>query len=215
MTSDLLSVGEAASQLRVSRRRVEDLIARGVLPADRVGNQWVISSGSLRAFAHNQLREAGRPLSQSSAWRLIRILEDGRAVAPVALDRQRRRLRARADHVEAYVHPGLVRRVRGDDRVVLGGRDAAQDLGAPVDPSDSVDIYVRSSWAAELMETYAVRGDSRAPNAHLHVVSDDVWPFAPSQHVVGMWTAWLDLADAEDRSSAVVLDRIARRVSRA
>ncbi|MGC8510624.1 MAG: helix-turn-helix domain-containing protein [Acidimicrobiales bacterium] len=208
-------MSEAASQLRVSRRRVVDLIARGVLPADRVGNQWTISSGSLRAFAHNQLREAGRPLSQSSAWRLIRHLEDGPTVIPSSLDRQRRRLRARADHVDAYVHPGLFPRVRVDDRVVLGGRDAAQALGAPVDPSDSVDLYVRGSQAAEMMEAHAIRGGSRVANVHLHVVHDDAWPFGPGLHVVGAWAAWLDLADVEDRASTVVLDRIARGASRA
>lgn len=68
---NLLSVPDAARQLGVSRMRVQQRIADGSLPAQRVGRQWVIDEADLRAVAHNA--GPGRPLSPASAWALVAV----------------------------------------------------------------------------------------------------------------------------------------------
>jgi len=216
MPSQLLSLNEAAAQLDVSRRRVEELVRSNTLHAVRIGNQWVVTIEDVRALAHNRWRVAGRPLSQNSAWRMIQSLEAGKThCSAAALDRQRRRLRARAHHLEAYAHPGLLDKIRSDRRVVLGGRDAALSYGAPADQLESVDLYVSDSNSKKLLKDYAIRINQGIANVHLHAIEDATWPFVASQQFVGLWVSWLDLADAQDRASTLVLDRIAGRPSRA
>lgn len=43
MTNELIDTAEAAQILDVTPRWVRDLIERGDLPAQRVGNQWVLT----------------------------------------------------------------------------------------------------------------------------------------------------------------------------
>lgn len=188
--------------------RVEELVLREALPAQRIGSQWVISAEGLRSFEHNRWSEAGRPLSQDSAWRMIHSLErEHIQIASNQLDRQRRRLRSRAQHLEAYVHPGVLLRIRRHKRAVLGGRDAAREMSAPVDLLESIDIYLLRSDFAEMLSDYGVHIDEEVSNAHLHVIEDETWPFVQGQQFVSRWVCWLDLADAQDRASMVVLDR--------
>ena len=57
---ELLTPHEAARLLRVSQSTVYRLLARGSIPAARVGGQWRIDSADLaRAFAGRQLRRGG------------------------------------------------------------------------------------------------------------------------------------------------------------
>jgi excisionase family DNA binding protein len=212
MSGKLLDVKSAAEHLGVSRRRVSELILRGALPAERVGQQFVITFDSLRSFEHNRQVERGRPLSQAAAWTTIRLLDDGNVRQHARdLDLRRRRLRSRAKHIEVYLHPSLIERMRGDSRVVLGGRDAAFAMGVPADPTDKVDVYIRSSDFAGFCTAYSVRETIEAPNLTLHVVEDSVWPFADGVRFTNLWTSWLDLADCRDRAESTVLDRLVGR----
>ncbi len=45
-------------------------------------------------------------------------------------------------------------------------------------------------------------------NLIFHVIEDDAWPFESQQTHADAWTAWLDLADAEDRAADPLLDRL-------
>jgi hypothetical protein len=69
------------------------------------------------------------------------------------LDMFRRRVRPRARHLPCYVHPSLHSEFSLDARLVLGGRDAAREPGAPVDLGD-FDIYVKDSDAAGALDSY-------------------------------------------------------------
>jgi excisionase family DNA binding protein len=210
MPGDRLTLTEAGVRLGVSRRRVEAMVQAGQMPAERLGRQWTVSAGALRAVEHNRWRNAGRPLGQSSAWKLLN--EELTLRAPtttIQLDRLRRRLRARARHFGLRIHPSLLGRLGEDGRVVLGGRLAAENAGAPTDPGDSVDAYVRDSDVNGILTQYAARQVAEGANVRLHVISDDIWPFDPGQRYVDAWVAWLDLADIQDRAADPLFDRLA------
>ena len=80
------------------------------------------------------------------------------------LDRMRRRLRSRANHLSIDVHPSQIARVRDSADVILGGRNAAQAAGAPIDISDKTDAYVRASNVEEIVREYAARPVSNEAN---------------------------------------------------
>jgi excisionase family DNA binding protein len=60
--ADLISVGEAAALLRVSRRQVQRLAAdpRGGLGGVRVGQTWALDRGAVLALASAREREAAK-----------------------------------------------------------------------------------------------------------------------------------------------------------
>jgi excisionase family DNA binding protein len=209
MPGDRLTLSEAAEKLGVSRRRAQALVLNGQLPAERIGHQWEVSAASVRAVDHNMWREPGRPMSQSSIWKQF---DQGKALSifrqSADLDRLRRRLRSRARHFELYVHPSMLRRLKEDGRVVIGGRPAAERLGIPADESNAIDAYVRASDKDHLMLQFAARGVDEGANLHLHVVDDAAWPFIGEQRHVEGWVAWLDLADGQDRAADTLLDRL-------
>ena len=64
-----IGVAEAAQRLNVSERRVQQRIADGSLPAERIGQRWAIDERDLLPLLDQGV--AGRPVSQRSAWALI------------------------------------------------------------------------------------------------------------------------------------------------
>jgi excisionase family DNA binding protein len=63
---DVISAGEAAKLLKVTRRRVNALIASGRLPAQKVGNSHVIQRADLAKVKH---RRPGRPAAPTGKGR--------------------------------------------------------------------------------------------------------------------------------------------------
>lgn len=55
---DLLTVVEAAKELNLSRRRVQDLISTKRLPAEKLGSYYVIKRSDLKLVEN---RTVGRP----------------------------------------------------------------------------------------------------------------------------------------------------------
>lgn len=64
-----LSVAEAARRLGVGERRVQQRIADGSLPAERIGQRWAIDERDLLPLQNQQ--DPGRPVSERSAWAII------------------------------------------------------------------------------------------------------------------------------------------------
>ena len=159
-------------------------------------------------------RSPGRPLSQAGAWKLIsesllnESLVNGGVGSSSELDLLRRRARARALHKRFYVHPGLLEQLRSDSRLVLGGRDAAVEAGAPVDAGESLDAYIQAGDLESLIDEYRIKEVIEGSNVYLHIVADDTWPFGSSERCVSKQVAWLDLADSQDRAADVLLDRL-------
>lgn len=206
MSGNLLSLRQAARQLGVSRRRAEAMVLSRQLPAERVGRQWVVTPDAARRAA--RLRPAGgRPVAPRKAWALV----DGGLTAGAAsgrneLDRLRRKVRPRAGHAAVSVHPGAVAGLLHHG--VLGGLDAASAAGTPVETGTVHDVYLRASLAPGRLEAAGARPASDAANVHVRVVADGAWPFAAGLRTAGLWSAWLDLADREDRAADTVLDRL-------
>jgi excisionase family DNA binding protein len=209
MSNRIFTINEAAARLNISRRRAEAMVLSGQLPADRLGRQWAIPFEGLKAVENNRTRFAGRPLSEQTSWKIIRDgLVKQHKVEKGELDHLRRRLRSRAQHIDCYVHPGMVNRIVGDSRGVLGGRLAAIDKGAPFDSADSIDVYVKGDESHSFTNDFAVRPSSMNANLFLHIVDRGAWPFEPKQNYVDRFTSWLDLADREDRAADTLLDQI-------
>lgn len=64
-----ISVAQAARRLGVGERRVQQRIADGSLPAERIGQRWAIDERDLLPLQSR--RAAGRPISERSAWAVI------------------------------------------------------------------------------------------------------------------------------------------------
>ena len=206
---DILTLAEAATRIGISRRRAQDLIASGQLPARRHRNAWLVS-GKAVLFANRVLRHAaGHPLSQHGAWELISDQLESGAADSSEHDYLRRRVRDRARHSFHIVHPASLRPLRSDRRVVLSGRDAAAAHGAPVDPGSPLGAYVRASEVASLRAQYQCDDDFENANLLLHAVDDDAWPFKEGSRFVSVAVAWLDLADQGDRVADVLVNRLA------
>lgn len=203
--TDLLPLADAAARLGVSRRRAEAMVQTGRLPARRIGRSWVVSAQVLRRAAAAK-EPRGRPIRPGTAWRIIASLA---AEPPKSsdLDRLRRRLRRRAEHHDLYAHPSLVEDFLAVG--VRGGRAAAVAAGVPVDEADEHDLYVPAIVAMDLSRKAGVVATPDHANLHVHAVDDDTWPLLPEDLISGLWTAWLDLADREDRAADVVADRLA------
>lgn len=59
---DLISSKEAAKKLGISLRRVQALITSGKLPAQKIGNSYVVNEGDLMLVKE---RPPGRPKKQN------------------------------------------------------------------------------------------------------------------------------------------------------
>lgn len=181
------------------------MVVSGRLAAERYGRQWLVPARALQQALHTR-QGRGRPLRPATAWGQVSRLTDEARSGPEALDALRRRLRSRARHLDAYVHPKLLEYL--DDRAVLGGRDAAAHAGAPVDVDGERDLYVQASDVKSLIEMLRAKPTIDGANVTLHIVDDEAWSFAPGQRYVDPWVAWLDLADRDDRAADTLLDRL-------
>jgi excisionase family DNA binding protein len=59
---EILNLEEASRYLRIKRRTLYTLAARGIVPAAKIGGQWRFRKSQLE-----RLFEAGQPAEQSSA----------------------------------------------------------------------------------------------------------------------------------------------------
>ncbi|WP_373166479.1 helix-turn-helix domain-containing protein [Agathobaculum sp. Marseille-P7918] len=53
--SEILTVKEAAAQLKTTRQQIRKMIANGELPAVKVGREWRITMESILLFLENTL----------------------------------------------------------------------------------------------------------------------------------------------------------------
>jgi excisionase family DNA binding protein len=148
-----ISVTEAARRLRVGERRVQQRIADGSLPAERIGERWAIDDRDLLPLQDQ--RGAGRPVSERSAWAVLAASfaflhapEERKAegasnwLAPLASSeriRARNRLRdlmARLPNADADVD---IARVAAELHMLLGNRAVRLQLRAS--PRDQADLH--------------------------------------------------------------------------
>ena len=196
MSNVYVSVVEAAEMLGVHPQRVHQRIREGSLPAEKVGNQWVVEMDDLRRIEHHA--GPGRPLSSKSAWDLLAVAADDQAasdLSPSARSRARSRLRnllvhasgAELDEAAAHLVNALRNRakrvlyvasprdlpdLREDDRLHLAGVSLPE---SNMSSGDVVEGYVSSDDLDALVDVYLLSPAPRSrANVILHVVPSDV-----------------------------------------
>ncbi|MCQ3808643.1 MAG: helix-turn-helix domain-containing protein [Acidimicrobiaceae bacterium] len=142
----LLSISEAGDRLGVSNEQVRRYIQRGLLPAAKLANNWVIPYAQLQAFAAAR-PSRGRPLSSNAAWAATL---NGEADLS---DPHRYMNRSIVTRWEAT--PGAVADLMLRPDVVVSGMHAAQYHGALLAPlPDEARIYVEQSAAFDITEGF-------------------------------------------------------------
>lgn len=197
-----LSAAEAAGELGVGERQVRRLVRDGQLPAERLGDVWLVSAAAVRDRAR-AIPVAGRPLSAPMAWAVLMVVDAAlsapeesnefdleRAVAEIADRRVRHRLRSllaaapapdrwaqwlarRASRRRAWVHPGVLDRLVADVRLRPGGRFAAAAHGAGIAAGPPRRFYVDDNDVDAVLADYQARLDAQG-EIELMVIPRDV-----------------------------------------
>lgn len=111
----ILSPAEAAPRLKISERRVRALLEDGRIPAQRVSGRWVIDEADVARYQPGS--PAGRPLSERSAWQLIRHARNAAVhgmAGPGMAKVERYRLKQRLDRLQESPDPlGVIRSLLG------------------------------------------------------------------------------------------------------
>jgi excisionase family DNA binding protein len=213
-----MSVREAASLLGVDPRQVRRLVVEGVLPATRMGNQWLVDRSAVAARAQ-EVQGPGRPLSPRGAWALLDMLDGRRSALPAG---EAGRLRARARAVDPRATPRrwriwLSRRARpeffaadadaladllADPRIARGAasvRHSAVPPGGRV-MAGGAELYVPAAEAARIIDEYSLLPSNR-PNLVIRIPSLDSWPLPAGSGDVPPSVEAADLLDARDSRS--------------
>jgi excisionase family DNA binding protein len=236
---ELNSAADAAEALGVSERQVRRLAAAGELLAHRVGDRWLIDADAIRSRSRS-VPQSGRPLSPAMAWLLLRLLQSGAgqddspekfldsldrrvrhrlrsllAGAPPA-ERWDQWLRHRAKKQRVWVHPGILRRLEGDDRLHVSGARALAAAGVGIAEDGRQRHYIQAGDVAALVAEYHAR-PSNDGQVELMIVPDGVphvlgGPGAPV-HPVLAFVDLLGSSDARARHAAVsALDAARQRL---
>ena len=151
----MLSLAEASRVLGVGPEQVRRYLHRGLLPAAKIANAWVLPAAEVHALAEAPPR-GGRPLSQAAAWRNI-------LAGSVDFDDPCR-----------YANRGVLARYSGGtgivwallgsaDTVVSGMRAAAVYVDV-LDPlPDEAHVYIEEGWSQRADSRHPMRGLAADP----------------------------------------------------
>ena len=219
----LLAVGDAATELGVSSRRVRQMLCHGTLAGQRVGRTWVVDSADLELFRH-QRPPVGRPWQPASAWALLAVASGrGAALSASQRSRARRRLEtglehflgrlaARAEPRRYYAHPSVVGMLVAAADVVRSGVSAANHYQLDLVAMDEFEGYVRASVLTDLVDRLALDEHADRPNVVLRVVEDEFWPFGSDEEVAPAPVVVVDLLEAGDDRSQRAANRLLARL---
>jgi excisionase family DNA binding protein len=214
----LISVPEAADALGLSSARVRLLAANGGLGAQKIGGRWLVERGRVEK-RRSRGSAGGRPFAPRNAWAVLGLAsgDEVAGVDPVVRSRLRRalaleslgslalRLERRAEVHRYSGHPGEIRHILIDKRLVASGVSAAQEIGLDLVSGLEADGYVRGSDLGGFVRDHALFSASAVDaNVVLRVVPDDVWAdFLEGRPHASEAAIGLDLAeDADSRSRA-------------
>lgn len=218
----LLGVGDAATELGVSRRRVRQMLSDGVLAGQRVGRTWVVDRADLELFRHGR-PPVGRPWQPTSAWALLAVASGrtanlsapqrsrARRRVEVGLEHFLGRLAVRAEPRRYYMHPSVAGMLAAAD-VVRSGVSAASHYQLDLVAVDEFEGYVRSSVLADLVDRLALEEHAARSNVVLRVVEDEFWPFASDEKVAPAPVVAVDLLEAGDGRSRRAANRLLARL---
>lgn len=188
-----LSIRELAKRLHVNESRARLLVQSGRIRAQRVGGRWVIEEAD--AAQYRPGAPAGRPLSERSAWQLIKhagnLAVHGPAdpdLSPIERHRLNQRLQRlrefpdplnlicsllakRAEKAEYSSSPADIAELRADPRLRLSGV-SHPDSGL-LSNSDVEAYLSRKDFDALIRDWFLVKPrPGQRPNVVLHVAED-------------------------------------------
>lgn len=212
-----MAVAEVAAELGVSKPRVHQLIADGLLSGRKVGAQVLVDEASVRRRAAHR-PSAGRPLGPQLAWAALAALSDDTGIEHVRAhaDRNLRHrlknllhaapepeawqllLRARARPKRFWAHGAMLAELLDDERVSLGGARAASRSGLNISAGGDVVLYAAEHDVPALLERYALEDDPHG-QVELRAVPPAAGHFAPQGNAaVPLAAAVFDMLDAQD-----------------
>lgn len=225
--TDLISISEAASLLALTATRVRAMVAKGQLPAVKVGGRWLVE----RAAVEQRQREGaprGRRFTPRNAWALLLLAsgEDAPKLDPSVRSRLRRalaleglaalapRLRGRSSVSTHKAHPGEIPYVLEDRALVPTGISAAGSMGLGLLASREVDGYIAHSQLSRFIANHALSPGGIEGNVRLRAIPDDVWPELDGRSVAPTAAVALDLADEPDSRSRTAGRKLVRQIDR-
>ena len=169
MVQEMMSLAEAGRVLGVGAEQVRRYLHRGLLPAARVANAWLLPAGEVHALAAAPPR-GGRPLSEAAAWRDI-------LAGSVDFDDPHRYVNRGA--LSRYsAGSGMVAALLASPDVAVGGMHAAAAYADMLDPlADEAHLYIEQGWQQRLERPHPMYGLGADPLGRVLVrsVSADGW----------------------------------------
>jgi Helix-turn-helix domain len=222
----LISVPDAADALGLSPARVRLLASNGGLPAQKIGGRWLVERNGVEK-RRSRGSAGGRPFAPRNAWAVLGLASgDEVAVDPVVRSRLRRalaleglgsialRLERRAEVHHYSGHPGEIRHILADKRLVASGVSAAQEIGLDLVSGLEADGYVRDSDLGGFVRDHVLFSAAAVDaNVVLRVVPDDVWAdFLKGRPHASEAAIGLDLAEDADSRSRVAGEKLLGRL---
>lgn len=222
----LISVPDAADALGLSPARVRLLAANGGLSAQKIGGRWLVERSGVEK-RRSRGSAGGRPFAPRNAWAILGLAsgDEVDGVDPVVRSRLRRalaseglaslalRLEGRAEVHRYSAHPGEVRHVLADKRLVASGVSAARAVGLDLLAGSEVDGYVSvSDHDGFVQEHVLLPVGGVEPNVVLRVVPDEAWAdFLDGRSHAPEAAIALDLAeDVDPRTRAAGKELLSR-----
>lgn len=221
MMAEQISISEAARLLGIHPGRVRRHAQTGRLPAQKIGNSWVVNrSDLLRAGAARR----GRPLSARSAWAIVRALS-GLDVEGLSRS-EHQRLRGRLQEIDRldasawrarvidhwyYGHPGILQQLAADHRVRRSRPEKIRsgDRLVGLGPSP---LYVSAEHLDDVARQFALRPAAPSDaNLHIRVPVQASWLFSLPELPDAVIA--LDLLEAPDPRSRDSARRVLRRLA--
>jgi excisionase family DNA binding protein len=227
--NDLLSIPEAAEELKLHPSRVRALAAQGALPAIKIGNRWAVDRVAVARRLRGQHR-AGRPFEPQNAWAILFLASGDEPdwLGPKELWRLRRAvslegLKAHAPHLEGRAqqrafraHPGELAHLLADPDLVRSGVSAAGSYGLDLVSGAEADGYVVAARLSKFQRAHALEpAVIGAGNVLLRVVPDSAWHLDSRAGVAPEAAVALDLLGAADARSQRAGRRLLKRLEAA
>ena len=165
----MMSLAEAGRVLDVGPEQVRRYLHRGLLPAVKIANAWILPAAEVHALAEAPPR-GGRPLSEAAAWRSI--------LAGSADFDDPHRYANRGVLTRYSGGAGMVSALLASPDVVVSGMHAAAVYVDLLDPlPDEAQIYIEEGWQQRAESLHPLRGLAADPLGRVlvRVLSPDSW----------------------------------------
>ncbi len=223
----LISVPDAADALGLSPARVRLLAANGGLPAQKIGGRWLVERGGVEK-RRSRGSAGGRPFAPRNAWAVLSLAsgEEAGQIDSVTRSRLRRllsfdglsslalRLERRAEVRHYSGHPGEIRYILADKKLVASGVSAAREIGLDLLSGNEADGYVSDSDLDGFVRDHALLPVAAVDaNVVLRLVPDDVWAgFLKGRPHASEAAIALDLAEDVDSRSRAAGEKLLGRI---